>query len=59
MEKLGVDKQELIDELQSEYSRKKLQEHELQKTGAPAPQRAQATNEVMEIKLKLDELKKP
>lgn len=56
LEKLGIEKDQLVQELQSEYSRKRLQEHELRKTGAPAPQRAQAANELSEIKSKLDQL---
>lgn len=58
MEKLGVEKQQLIDELQAEYSRKKLNEHEMNKTGAPAPQRAAVANEISQIKAQLDELQK-
>lgn len=59
MEKLGVEKQQLIDELQAEYSRKKLSEHEMNKVGAPAPQRASIANELAQIKSQLDELQKP
>lgn len=56
MEKLGVEKEQLISELQAEYSRKRLQEHELQKTGAPAPRRAQVANELQDIKERLNQL---
>lgn len=59
MEKLGVEKAQLIEELQSEYGRKKLQQHDLHKTGAPAPDRAQAANELNQIKSRLDDLQKP
>lgn len=59
IEKLGVEKKQLVEELQAEYSRKRLQEHELQKTGAASPQRAQIANELDQIKSRLDELTKP
>ena len=59
IEKLGVEKEQLVAELQYEYSRKKLAEHEMQKTGAPAPCRAQVANELDQIKSRLDELQKP
>lgn len=57
MEKLGVQKEQLVSELQAEYSRLRLKEHDLVKTGAPAPQRAQHANEMAQIKEKLDSLK--
>jgi hypothetical protein len=59
IEKLGVEKKQLVEELQSEYSRKRLAQHDLEKTGASAPQRAQAANELDQIKSRLDELTKP
>lgn len=59
IEKLGVEKKQLVEELQAEYSRKKLDEHQMHKTGAPAPQRAQVANELDQIKARLDELQKP
>ena len=59
IEKLGVEKEQLIEELQSEFGRKRLEEHEMQKTGAPAPTRAKIANELDQIKQRLDELQKP
>lgn len=56
IEKLGVEKKQLIEELQSEYNRLRLQEHELQKTSAAAPQRAQLANEIVQIRQRLDSL---
>lgn len=56
LEKLGVEKQELICELQSEYSRKRMEQHELEKTGAPAPHRAKLAHELSEIRARLDQL---
>jgi len=54
MEKLGVQKEQLVEELQAEYSRLRLKEHDLQKTSAPAPARAMVANEMAAIKEKLD-----
>jgi hypothetical protein len=56
LEKLGIEKKELLAELQAEYNRKRHQEFELRKTGAPAPQRAQVANELSQIKQRLDQL---
>lgn len=58
MEKLGVEKEQLLQELQSDFSRKKLEEHQLHKTAAPASQRAQAANEIEQIKNRIDELQR-
>ena len=57
MEKLGVEKQQLIEELQAEYNRLTLQEHDLRKEGSEkAPQRAQVSNELEQIKQQLNSL---
>lgn len=58
MEKLGVEKQQLLEELQADYNRKRMTEHEMQKTGAPAPARAQLSNELEQIKTRIDDLQK-
>jgi hypothetical protein len=60
MEKLGIEKKELTAELQAEYSRKKILQHDLQKTASAedAHRRAMIANEINEIKYRLDELQK-
>ena len=56
MEKLGIERKQLVEELQGEYGRLRQQEHELQKTGAPAPRRAQIQSEIDQIKSQLNRL---
>lgn len=56
LEKLGIEKQQLKDELQSEYNRLTLKQHELQKEGSAAPQCALVANELEQVKEKLDSL---
>lgn len=58
MEKLGIETEQLKGELQDQYNNLRQREHDLLKTGAPAPDRAQVANEIEQIKQKLDELSK-
>ena len=57
LEKLGVEKQQLKEELQSDYNRLVQQQHTLNKeASASGPQRAALANEIDQIKTKLNEL---
>lgn len=56
LEKLGVEKKELVEELQADYSRLVQKQHTLTKEAAP--QRAAVANEIAQVKAKLDELGK-
>lgn len=58
MEKLGVENQELIEELQCEYNRiqHELHEEQMRKTASSSSRIALLTNELDQIKSKLDSL---
>lgn len=56
MEKLGVVKEDLVNELQEKYKHLREQEAKLVKTGSPVTPKAK--EELEAVKEKIDELKK-
>jgi DnaJ-domain-containing protein 1 len=58
MEKLGIEKSQLIDELQTEYSRliARQHQHALMKTGSETHSKMILTNEIEQVKIQLDAL---
>lgn len=60
MEKLGVEKTQLVQELQGEYSRLRAKQHGLRKEASAINpgEMAQLDNEIREVTAKLDDLQK-
>jgi hypothetical protein len=58
MEKLGVEKEQLKSELQAEYGRLIQRQSELRKEADATTQTVLVTNEIEEIKSRLDDLSK-
>jgi hypothetical protein len=59
IEKLGIEKEELKEELQTMYNNARATVYSLEKTAAPAHIKARAEKDLKDIKDRLDELQKP